>query len=38
MIQINKPLFVGKGRKPEMLKIFECPLHNPGITAMVWGY
>jgi hypothetical protein len=30
MIQINKPMFDGKEWKPEMLKIFDGPLYNPG--------
>jgi hypothetical protein len=35
MIQINKPMFEGKVFDPVMLKIFEGPLNNPGITSAV---
>ena len=34
MIQANQAMFDGKEWDPEKLKIFEGPLHNPGITGV----
>jgi len=37
MIQINKPMFDGKAWDPSKIKIFDGPLHNPGIISAVFS-